>query len=129
MAITALTAGSPSGPATLTAPATSVTFANLPRQSADHTALYYSVRERTPDGYLLGALTGLALHAAWLWMLGAGLLGGYTTFSTVAVETWLLAEAGARRAAWGNALGSLLACVTAAGAGVLLGAWIAGALA
>lgn len=78
---------------------------------------------------LLGALTGLALHAAWLWMLGAGLLGGYTTFSTVAVETWLLAEAGARRAAWGNALGSLLACVTAAGAGVLLGAWIAGALA
>ncbi|NLA10019.1 MAG: CrcB family protein [Microbacteriaceae bacterium] len=78
---------------------------------------------------LLGALTGLALHAAWLWMLGAGLLGGYTTFSTVAVETWLLAEAGARRATWGNALGSLLACVTAAGAGVLLGAWIAGALA
>ena len=78
---------------------------------------------------LLGALTGLALHAAWLWQLGAGLLGGYTTFSTVAVETWLLAEAGDRRAAWGNALGSVLGCVAAAAAGLLLGAWIAGAFA
>ena len=43
--------------ATLTAPATSVTFENLPRQSADHTTLTYTVRERTADGYLPGVLT------------------------------------------------------------------------
>ena len=75
---------------------------------------------------LIGAVTGAAANTEVAWMLGVGLLGGYTTFSTVAVETWLLAETGDRRAAWGNALGSLLGCVAAAAAGLMLGAWLAG---
>ena len=78
---------------------------------------------------LIGVLTGAVANAELVWMLGVGLLGGYTTFSTVAVETWLLAEAGDRRAAWGNALGSVLGAGAAAAAGLLLGAWIAGAFA
>lgn len=74
--------------------------------------------------FALGALTGLG--AAWasevVLVLGAGLLGGYTTFSTVSVETVLLAERGRWRDAAANLLGTLLTSVAAAAAGVALGA-------
>jgi len=43
--------------------------------------------------FLLGLLTGIPhLAPAWLAILGTGVLGGFTTFSSVAVETVLLAQ-------------------------------------
>ncbi|MGE4428300.1 MAG: fluoride efflux transporter CrcB [Solirubrobacteraceae bacterium] len=50
---------------------------------------------------LLGLLTGLAAPHATALVLGAGLLGGYTTFSTWMVDTLRLAEG--RRVAWAAA--------------------------
>ena len=41
--------------------------------------------------FLLGLLTGVPqVSPAWLAIIGTGVLGGFTTFSTVAVETVLL---------------------------------------
>lgn len=70
----------------------------------------------------LGVVTGAATGVEFVWVVGAGLLGGYTTFSTVMVETWLLGEVGERRIAWANSLGSVLACAAAAGLGLWIGA-------
>ena len=72
--------------------------------------------------FALGVVTGALSAGELAWALGAGLLGGFTTFSTVAVETWLLGEAGRRRAALANAAGSVIACVAAAALGLLVGA-------
>lgn len=74
---------------------------------------------------LLGLVTGLSadlMPAEWAAVLGTGLLGGYTTFSTVSVESVLLAERGRGWAALGNAVGTVLICVAAAG----LGLWVGG---
>lgn len=73
--------------------------------------------------FLLGALTGLgtAIGPAWLPILGVGVLGGYTTFSTVMVETVLLAQRRRRDWAWLNLLLTLTASVVAAAAGITLG--------
>jgi CrcB protein len=73
----------------------------------------------------LGLLTGLSMDAAWMAVLGTGLLGGYTTFSTVAVDTQLLAREGRTEAAWGNALGTLVLCVATATAGLAAGVALA----
>jgi CrcB protein len=53
--------------------------------------------------------------------LGAGVLGGYTTFSTVSVETVLLAERRRWRDAALNLFGTLALAAVAAGLGLLLG--------
>lgn len=73
--------------------------------------------------FLLGLLTGaaLALDDSLVTIVGVGFLGAYTTFSTVSVETMLFAEPGRWRLALGNVVGTLLAAVAAAGAGLLLG--------
>ncbi|WP_345752239.1 fluoride efflux transporter FluC [Microbacterium rhizophilus] len=71
--------------------------------------------------FVLGLLTGLSLDAIWAAVLGTGLLGGYTTFSTVAVDTQVLAREGRSEAAWGNALGTLVLCVAVAVGGLALG--------
>lgn len=73
--------------------------------------------------FLLGLLTGaaLALDDSLVTVVGIGFLGAYTTFSTVSVETVLFAERGRWRLALGNVVGTLLAGVAAAGAGLLLG--------
>lgn len=73
--------------------------------------------------FLLGLLTGaaLALDDSLVTIVGVGFLGAYTTFSTVSVETMLFAERGRWRLALGNVVGTLLAAVAAAGAGLLLG--------
>jgi len=78
--------------------------------------------------FALGVLTGIGAHAAPAisLALGLGLLGGYTTFSTVAVESVLLAERGRWRDAALNLFGTLALAVAGAGAGLLLGGWIAG---
>ena len=75
--------------------------------------------------FALGLLTGLALQAVvapeWKAVLGTGLLGGYTTFSTASVETVRLLAAGRRGAAVANGLGMLVACVVVASLGLWLG--------
>ena len=74
--------------------------------------------------FALGVVTGLA-GSVWLpadiaAVIGVGLLGGYTTFSTASYETVRLAQEGRYRAAVLNGLGMLVACTLAA----LLGIWL-----
>ncbi|ROS49614.1 fluoride efflux transporter CrcB [Frigoribacterium sp. PhB24] len=75
--------------------------------------------------FALGLLTGLALQAVvapeWKLVLGTGLLGGYTTFSTASVETVRLLTTGRRGAAVANGLGVLVAAVVAASLGLWIG--------
>jgi fluoride exporter len=71
--------------------------------------------------FLLGALTGASLTGDALLLLGTGLLGAYTTFSTWMVEAQRLAEDGALRTMWLYLLGSLVAGLAATSAGWLLG--------
>ena len=73
--------------------------------------------------FLLGLLTALApvIGHAWLTILGVGLLGGFTTFSTVAVDSVRLARGGRRDWAWFDLVGTLVACVVAAAAGFMIG--------
>ena len=54
-------------------------------------------------------------------ILGAGFLGGYTTFSTLSFETNALARRGHTLEAWVNALGTLVVGVVAVGLGVWIG--------
>ncbi|MEU1971877.1 CrcB family protein [Microbacterium sp. NPDC019599] len=76
----------------------------------------------------LGVLTGLgsAIEDGWATAIGVGLLGGYTTFSTVSVETVLLGRGGRRDWAWVNLLGTLGLAVAAAALGIGAGRLIAG---
>jgi CrcB protein len=53
-----------------------------------------------------------------------GFIGAYTTFSTLALESWRLMEDGAWLAAGANLLGSILLGVVALGAGIALGRWL-----
>jgi len=55
-------------------------------------------------------------------LLGTGFLGGYTTFSTLSYDTHSLFRSGQTRAAWLNALGSLVIGVGAAALGMWCGA-------
>lgn len=84
---------------------------------------------RFPWGILVVNLTGsfaLGLVTTALpdqaFLLGAGLLGGYTTFSTAMLDTVALWNDGERPASVFNALGMLALGLLAAGAGMLLGA-------
>ena len=74
---------------------------------------------------MLGLLTGLALAGRlpplWQLVIGTGLLGGYTTFSTASVETVRLAEQGRRLAAVVNGLGMLVLCAGLATLGYAIG--------
>ena len=72
-------------------------------------------------GFLLGVLTGLSVSGDALLVLGTGLLGAYTTFSTWMVEAQRLGEEGAFSAMWLYLLGSMTAGLAATGAGWLLG--------
>ncbi|MBN9212375.1 MAG: hypothetical protein BGO45_15635 [Microbacterium sp. 71-36] len=78
--------------------------------------------------FVLGAVTGVApaLPVSAASVLGAGLLGGYTTFSTASVQTAELITRGRRAAAVASALGMLIAAVLAGGAGIALGRIAAG---
>ena len=78
--------------------------------------------------FALGVVTGLgtAIAPELSLVLGLGLLGGYTTFSTVSVETVLLAQRKRWKDAAANLLGTLALAALAAGAGLALGAWVGG---
>lgn len=72
--------------------------------------------------FILGLVTGLSLHhglsAHVVSVLGTGICGGYTTFSTFNVETIRLAEDGSLAGAVGNIAGSIAAGLVAAAAGL-----------
>lgn len=74
---------------------------------------------------LLGVVTGLAaeqlLPGSLGLVLGAGLLGGYTTFSTASLETVRLLQEGRWVPAVTNGLGVLVVAVCAAGLGLWIG--------
>lgn len=75
---------------------------------------------------LLGVIVGLTGHGvlpeAWHLVLGTGLMGGYTTFSTASVETVRLAQDRRVVAALLNGVGMLLTAVAAAALGLAIGA-------
>jgi len=70
--------------------------------------------------FALGMVTGALPDAAFV--VGAGFLGGYTTFSTAMLDVVALWRDGSRRAAAFDALGMLVAGVLAAIGGLALGA-------
>lgn len=72
-------------------------------------------------GFVLGLLTGLAVHGDALLVFGTGLLGAYTTFSTWMVEAQRLGEDGDWTAMWLYLLLSMLVGVAATGVGWLIG--------
>lgn len=75
--------------------------------------------------FLLGLVTGLATQAVisedWRMILGVGVMGGYTTFSTASIETIRLLQGRHNVAAAVNGIGMLAASVAAAALGLLLG--------
>lgn len=78
---------------------------------------------------LLGLVTGLGasvLDPTWALVLGTGLLGGFTTFSTVSVESAMLAQRRMWMLAAANVLGTLAAAVAAAALGWMLGVVLVG---
>ena len=74
---------------------------------------------------VLGLITGLYIGAlvspAWQLILGGGLMGGYTTFSTASYETVRFVQDRRYLAALTNGLGMLVASVLASGLGLWLG--------
>ncbi len=77
--------------------------------------------------FALGVVTGLAGHvlsADAVAVLGTGMLGGFTTFSTVSVDTALMFRDGEGRRAVFNVVGTVVVCVAAASVGIALAALV-----
>ena len=70
---------------------------------------------------VLGLLVGLAVGPHLLTVLGTGLLGGYTTFSSASVEAARRALEGRRADGLSTAVLMVLGCVAAATLGVAAG--------
>ncbi len=76
--------------------------------------------------FLLGLLTGWgADHRAIREVLGVGLLGGFTTFSTASVELVRLVRADRRWPAFALGSSMLVLCLLAAGLGLAFGRMLA----
>ena len=75
--------------------------------------------------FVLGLVTGLGeagtIAVPMVAVLGTGMMGGYTTFSTASVETVQLLRTGKTRLAVLNGLGMLVVSVGAAALGLQLG--------
>lgn len=72
----------------------------------------------------LGLLIGASIGWPWLAIAGTGLLGGYTTFSTVSLDAAAFLREGQLRKALLDAFGTFALCVVAAAAGVAMGALV-----
>ncbi|MCR2792064.1 CrcB family protein [Microbacterium sp. zg.Y625] len=74
---------------------------------------------------LLGFLTGLSdssvLDAAWLTILGGGVMGGFTTFSTAMVDTVHMLQKRTYGRFFANSLGMLVLTVLLAVVGLAIG--------
>lgn len=77
-------------------------------------------------GLLLGAVSVGAGSPELVALVGTGLCGGFTTYSTFAFETVRLTEDGRDSVALTNVIGSIVAGLTAAALGWMLGAALAG---
>ncbi|WP_197517184.1 fluoride efflux transporter FluC [Microbacterium karelineae] len=73
----------------------------------------------------LTAVVGAGASPAWFAVIGAGLLGGFTTYSTVSVDTAQLWRQRRHQLAIANVAGTLVVCITASAAGTLLGLAVA----
>jgi CrcB protein len=82
---------------------------------------YGTLAVNLSGAFVLGLLTGAALGGDGLRLLGTGLLGAYTTFSTWALEAHRQAEDGRGRGAWANLGVSLVLGLAVAWAGHRLG--------
>ncbi|GAA1704782.1 fluoride efflux transporter CrcB [Microbacterium sediminicola] len=71
--------------------------------------------------FLLGVLTGFQVGEGVALVVGAGLLGGFTTFSAVSVTSVLLSEEQRTGLALMNVLGTFIVAVGAAWGGLALG--------
>ncbi|WP_350258885.1 CrcB family protein [Scrofimicrobium sp. R131] len=69
--------------------------------------------------FVLGVFAG-SLSGPWLTVLGTGLMGGYTTFSTASVEAASLLRA----RDWGSGLAAALGTLVLGIGAALLGLWV-----
>lgn len=65
--------------------------------------------------FLLGFVTFLGMETEWLLLLGTGVAGSFTTFSSFSVETVRLWDTGERFRAVGNAVGTFVGAMFALG--------------
>ncbi len=75
-------------------------------------------------GLLMGLLSAVLLHLGgegWRLLLGVGVLGGYTTFSSFSLEVMLLIDNNQWPMALGYALASVVLSVLAIAAGMWIG--------
>lgn len=75
-------------------------------------------------GLLIGLVLGGVLTPGWQLIIGTGMMGGYTTFSTASYETFRLLEERRWWAAAMNGIGMLVLCTAAAAGGYALGRWL-----
>ena len=73
-------------------------------------------------GLGFGLLVGLEVAGDARFVLGTGLLGGYTTFSTWMVEAQRLGEDGEWGLMWSNLAGPMVGGLAATGLGWIIGA-------
>lgn len=76
--------------------------------------------------FALGLLTGAVSDAALLAVIGTGLLGGFTTFSSVAAVSAVMATDRRGWAAATNTVGTLVLAIAAAAVGLAVGGLVAG---
>ena len=79
-------------------------------------------------GVLAGLAAGQLVPDASYAVIGAGFLGGYTTFSTASFETVRLLQERKWLAATLNGLGVLAATTLVAALGLWIGVWISGSI-